>query len=251
MCKTQACIIFLAGVFVSVGIMIGGNSNSSIANAVEKNKFVGVWFYYYRSYSSGLSPRWITIFDNGEAYEDLPSGGYLHFDKEASKKNEYQTNYWGTYIVKGNECTISRPGVINPRKLTLTKENEIHLDTRGYAYRVPNVDGFRLEGSWTTSSDQSVEFINSFKDGKRPLITFKKDGTFRDYGQFIDNIMWHSPRNAGQGTYEIKNYTLVLNYDNQPRAELAFSLSGNNKSGPPASDPLIIFLDRRTMYKAE
>lgn len=247
--------ILLEGVSNYISTMNSGSRDGLIANAAEKNKFVGVWFYYYRNrfsaftYSS-LDPSWITIFDNGEAYEDLPTGGFLHFDKDASKNDENQAKNWGTYIIKGNECIISRPGVINPTRLFFIKECEIELDSGVSALRVPNVDGFRLEGSWTTvRGDQNMDFINSYEDGERPLITFKKDGTFIDYGQFIDDIMWSSPRNAGQGTYEIKNYTLVLDYDNQPTAELSFSLHGTNKSDPLASDPTFIFLDRCTMNK--
>ncbi len=222
----------------------------------DKNKFEGLWFYYYHMWfqsgplQSGFSPRWITIFDNGEAYEDLPNGGYLHFEKDASKENKDQAVYWGTYTVNGNQCTIVRPGSTYPRKLTFIKENQVQLDTGEHAFRVPNVDGLGLEGFWTSSSDPSRKFLNHFKDGEKPLIAFSKGGTFRDYGQF-NNEFVASRRSAGEGTYEIKNYTLVLTYDNQPSVELAFSFFAKDRDDLLSSHSSLIFLNRATLMRAE
>jgi hypothetical protein len=194
-----------------------------------------------------VRPNWITIFDNGESYEHLPHGGFLHFDGNASKQNEYQAPYWGRYEIDGNRITIRRAGVIYPSMFTLLGSNGMHLERNIRAHRVPNVDGLRLDGVWTTAAAQAEYPPYSFPPGQRPLISFSGSGTFRDEGLFVYGV-WPSTRNPRVGTYDISARTLTLNYSDQAPIELSFSPMGNNDNSRPGSRPELFFVDLHSLY---
>ncbi len=232
-------------------IALSGCSGSAGASAAARptdNPFVGLWFYMAApEYGREVAPGWVTIFANGESYQHLPQGGFLHFDANASKQNEYQTPYWGRYEIDGNRITIRRPGVIYPSTFTLLGDNEMLLERSIRAYLVPNVDGLRLDGVWTTVAAQAEYPPYSFPPGQRPLISFSSNGAFRDEGLFL-NGYWLSTRNPGMGAYDIKAWTLTLNYSDQAPIELSFSPMGNNDNSRPGSRPKLFFMELHSLY---
>ncbi len=54
-------------------------------------------------------------------------------------------------------------------------------------------------------------FIPCAIDGyKRPILFFKKDGTFINEGIEFSNLTYGDPYAIGKGTYEIINYSLLM-----------------------------------------
>lgn len=206
------------------------------------NGIEGVWMHLM-----GGNPRWKTFFSNGQIFEDIPREGFVGFDQDASKSNEYTKGYWGNYEYNNGSGTIMKPGVIFETKISFQKPGQIKLDNDFY-YRCDAVDGLRLQGVWTSYADPSDPSLD--KAGSKPLITFTKDGRFIDEGifeTFLDNTSPASvPKAAGSGTYEIKNFTLLLKYTDGHSKQVAFS-------GLLAADPVIrndiIYLARSRFNK--
>jgi hypothetical protein len=107
------------------------------------------------------------------------------------------------------------------------------------------VNNYKLSRSYTSYSDPS-ELATYFGPGKdRPVIQFKPDGKFIDEGLFAihDSLVYWDPAltKPGKGTYELKDYTLILNYDDsRKKVQSSFTF----KYGPDikdASDSIIIF----------
>ncbi len=102
-----------------------------------------------------------------------------------------------------------------------------------------------LEGSAVARQDTTPLFAR-LPPGRKPVITLARDGRFADEGVFAAFL--HSsysdddPRDrAGAGTYEIRNYTLVLHDSDGRVKQVAFTaLLGAD----PARSSDILFLRR-------
>lgn len=215
----------------------GGFSGGGIA---------GVWMGFTTGIGSyEPSPRWYTFYDDGTVFTDLPGDGLLGFDRRASQAGGNQANYWGTYAVSGGAGAIRRPGVNVPIRIKVLSANQIQLDNDTF-YHCVRMDGLLLDGSWTSFANPRDPDLARLPPGRKPVITLARDGRFADEGVFAAFL--HSsysdddPRDrAGAGTYEIRNYTLVLHYSDGRVKQVAFTaLLGAD----PARSSDILFLRR-------
>lgn len=89
------------------------------------------------------------------------------------------------------------------------------------------VDGARLEGTYALREH----------NGKIPKITFTADGRFKDEGAI--HVLEHSlykltslTAKPGEGTYEVKNYTILFHYSDGREFQAAFLGLGASKGDP-------------------
>ena len=84
----------------------------------------------------------------------------------------------------------------------------------GLDLHYPDVDELRLQGSWTSYADPSDPQLATLPAGQKPVISFSKDRRFNDEGLSLAFLHWasadKSAEGPGSGTYEVKNYTLVV-----------------------------------------
>jgi len=221
-------------------------STAADLGSIKGKGIVGVWMGFTTvmgRYEPEL--RWVTFYDDGQALKDIPRDGLEGFDRRASKADPDQQPYWATYTWDGNRGSIVTPGVLNPITLKKKSANQITLGIDVY-YRCVEVDGLRLQGSWTTFADPNDPALGRMEPGKKPIITLNRDGTFVDEGvfaSFFDQYTAIDPARslAGNGTYELKRFSLILHYaDGRTRKIAITGVFG----GSPAPSADIIFLSR-------
>lgn len=190
----------------------------------NSNPLEGVWMtihlqsMYYDVNSSG-DPQWITFFDNGRVYENLPDD-MNNFDKNSSNLGTYQFS-------NGNGFLKWFPQ--SPATAIIAKDANDILVRLGSGddnyHRCKSVDGLRLQGSWTSYANPNDPFLDDHSIAK-PMITFNSDGSFTDYGIFslLDVAVFPKPNTQpGSGTYSINNFMLTLNYNNGVTRQVSFT----------------------------
>ena len=208
----------------------GGGPASSAGNigpggAPRGSGIVGVWLgfkNYYPSYEP--RPRYYVYFEDGTVFEDLPRKGLAGFNRAASKAESGQASYWGTYSVSGSSGTITKPGVKYPEKIEVQGAGKMKLDGLIFQ-RCRPVDGLRLQGAWTSYANPNDPALDRLPRGKKPIFHFSGDGRFVDDG-VLASFLGEGDRStdqAGSGTYEIRDFTLVLRYSDGRVKQFAFS----------------------------
>ncbi len=89
--------------------------------------------------------------------------------------------------------------------------------------RMPPVDGLRLDGRWGLKPDLSLELT---KVGR-----FKDDGVFH-HAAFVDTKRPKPPK-KGAGTYELREWTIFLSYDDGTAWSTDFSTIGPDPQNAP------------------
>ncbi len=183
--------------------------------------------------------RWFALYPNGDFYPYLPDEGFLGFDREPSNES------WGKATISGKKMTLeSKPW----GRLKLEKVSETQWNVEGSKLAIYQpckpVDGLKIEGfysadgkDWTTKKATSLPVGITY-------IAFKKDGSFIDYGCF------HSPSvdKPSKGTYFIKNFTIVLQYEDGFVKKRGFcSLGGID----PFKEDAAYIMGQYTWYKGK
>lgn len=170
---------------------------------------------------------WKIVLPNGDYFNQLPPEGFLDFSKNQTGGT------WGTFTMNGNTGVFTHPY----ETIEVKKISETELEKVGYTnrlYKLASVDGVKLSGKyvngapgWSTGGNYPYSANQA-----QPMIEFTTNGTFNDMGAFVTNFTMpdqYPERAPGNGTYEIKNFTLILNYADGRKITKAFSGSLNNK----------------------
>jgi hypothetical protein len=230
-----------------------GNDNDYDDNTdkeTSENGISGVWMGFVVPYWQ-YTPveRYLTIYEDGTLFHDLPLAGLDGFDPEKSKTNENEQGYWGTYSLDGTSGTYIYNQSSQPWEMSIEADGTLKLGVDTY-YRTNSVDGLRLDGSWSTSPD--AEFAEQEIDGLKYIIRFTPDGRFQDEGLMWGFFDFRDPEASsvgpGKGTYEIINYTLHLSYDDGRTRSAAFSLF---LSGEQEPSPSMIYIHRTGLYSLD
>ena len=78
------------------------------------------------------------------------------------------------------------------------------------------------------------------------MITFRKDGTFTNTGISYANITRSPDYAIGSGTYQVKNFSLVMSYTDGRRVQVGFV---GIKNVDPAGEPTLYFINNLLNYK--
>ncbi len=157
--------------------------------------------------SIGKDLYFLVLYDDGIGYwhSFLPEQGLHQLHRPSLTFGRYN------YVVAGNSGKLMSD---NKDYLMSMKEVGLTLDGDDY-YPLPSVDNLMLEGSWYRS-----DFYLEIKKGSYTFgyLTFTKEGTFKDEGM-LDTC---SDIKAGQGTYQIKDYTLILKFTDGRNENITF-----------------------------
>jgi hypothetical protein len=134
-----------------------------------------------------------------------------------------------------------------PWVLRTQKANELKIDSDVY-YRCASVDGLRLEGAWTSYANPADPALDRLPAGQRPILRFSRDGRFVDEGLFAVFMRSYSGGDdrPGAGTYELRDFTAILRYDDGRVRREAFN---GLLSADPARTNDVIFLRRTPLQK--
>ena len=185
---------------------------------------VGVWtgteirrYYGTGTFTTTMAlPAWYVFFDDGVMLQQFPDEGLAGFDRGVLQANPKFTNEWQTYTFNGTTGATVRPEGAAPWALEMTGPDQLTVNHMSFR-RCPDVTGTRLEGSWYQQSadDATDPDFARRPRGSRPLIHFTGAGRFDDEGLFAVAIPSRSGGNdrPGAGTYEIRDYSIILRYD--------------------------------------
>lgn len=170
--------------------------------------------------------RWMIVLRNGQYFNQLPTEGFLNFS------NNQTGGTWGIFSMNGNSGSFSN----QYETLNVNKISDSEMEIMGYTnhiYKLSAIDGLKLDGQYNTIPNWST--ISNYPyapNDPQPMIEFDSNGTFNDMGAFVLNFTLpyqYSERAPGSGTYEIKNFTLILNYSDGRKITKAFSGIFNNQ----------------------
>ena len=170
--------------------------------------------------------EWKIVLPDGSYFNQLPREGFLNFSKNQTGGS------WGIFSVSGNSGTFQNQyESIQVKKISSTELEKIGYSNR--LYLLSTVDGLKLNGSYNTIPNWST--ISNYPYGPadaQPMISFDQQGNFLDQGAFVTNFTQpyqDAQRAPGAGTYEIKKFTLILNYTDGRKITRSFSGVLNNK----------------------
>jgi len=170
--------------------------------------------------------EWKVVLPDGSYFNQLPREGFLGFSKNQSGGT------WGTFTYNEHSGTFQN----QYETIQVRKISETELEKVGYAnrlYKLYPLEGLKLSGKYNTIPNWSVMSNYPYgPDDPQPMISFAEKGTFKDMGAFVTNftIPYQDPQRApGTGTYEIKNFTLILSYADGRKITRSFGGVFNNK----------------------
>lgn len=146
-------------------------------------------------------------------------------------QREQARRLWGTWTFEGGRGVLKMPYA----EIPIVQDGQDLILTTGkteHRYRrAREVDGARIDGTYGLLEH----------NGKVPAITFTEDGGFSDDGAV--KVLEHGGYQTystgdkpGKGTYEVKNWTLLLHYADGREFSTVFLGAGYQKSDPrPAS----------------
>ncbi len=178
-----------------------------------------------------VKATYLAFFNNGQVYynKELPKEGFNQINTYTQAA--LFPRWWGTYTYQNGAGVIKLSYTTIPFTL---KDGKIYLEM--YQKKIdysamPNPDGIMLEGNWCGAG---------VYNGKTACIRFTANGQFEENGvikrvEHEINTAFNSIPESGQGTYEIKNNSIIFHYSNGFTYQAAFSgLSLQKGSTSPA-----------------
>ncbi len=248
---------FLGGMDIDIKaetvVAVDSPKSSSSNSRLIGNGIAGVWVIYNKPYVfSGLQWSWFVFFNNGKSLSNMPNGGF--YNLSAASYYDEQKNlpeYWsvGNYSFANGAGTNKKNNASNYlEKLKLVKPNQLSIDGTNY-FKCVNVDGKKLEGSFTSFGNPNDPELKTLPIGSKPVITFTKDGKFADEGLFntylFDGATNPAAGKPGSGTYFLQDYSIVLKYTDGRIRQEAFSVPFSDN----LDDASIIFISRSQINK--
>jgi hypothetical protein len=227
--------------------------NANTNNLLSDNGIAGVWVSYNKpDITQNLQWNWLVFFNNGKSLQNMPGGGFYNLPKGSYYDVTRNTpDYWpvGSYTINnGNGKNKKRDDVSYQETLQLIKSNQLNINGTNY-FKCINVNGQKLNGSFTSYANPNDPQINTLAYGEKPVLTFTKEGKFKDEGLFntylFDGATNPAAAKPGNGTYELKDYSIILKYDDGRVRQEAFTIPFSNT----ANDATIIFINRAQINK--
>jgi hypothetical protein len=227
------------------------NNNVSVSNVTAANEagsgITGVWINYEninRGFAN-LSWNWKIFFANGKSIQAIPSEGLYNYTVNVEKNLKV-----GTYqFANGSGTNYKYPEQKSPDKMKLVKPNQLEID--GVVYlKCKAVNGQKLNGSFTSFANPHDTDLENQPIGEKHRITFTNDGKFIDEGIHTFFLQCYCGKDkaydaAGSGTYELKDFSIILTYNDGRVKQEAFSIPFGNTT----TDATIIFLRRGQLNK--
>ncbi|MFT3933715.1 MAG: hypothetical protein QM726_08890 [Chitinophagaceae bacterium] len=164
-----------------------------------------------------------------------PDGQYLTYMPESglngiTPANSNQTGSWGSFTNSGNMLSFVNNkygSKMELYKISSTAMSRYPKSTSSIYKKVKPVDGLLFEGAYSPELSYyngKTDIISKQIDpNKRPIIFFKKDGTYINEGIAFSNLTLGDDYAIGRGTYEIVNYSLILTTQNGKKLQVAFT----------------------------
>jgi hypothetical protein len=225
------------------------NNNKGSSKITEKkagyslngNGIVGLWqILTYDYVNKNTTFKHQAFFANGQTIGTCPTNGFYNYNGGSDENVTILP-----YNFSNNKGMIISEQYGNS---TLEKidNNRLKIGTETY-FKCQNVDAAKLSGTY--GAVDYVEGNLCIDNGTKTIIHFNKNGTFTDEGfwAYVEGKgTKYKPENApGKGTYEIKDFTIFLTYEDGHKKVVAFNFSLNTI----LQNHKMIFIDQSKLYK--
>ncbi len=144
-------------------------------------------------------------------------------------ENSNENGSWGAVTDKGNVLHLvnDKYGNMDLYKITPTSMSRYPNSKSTIYKKVKQADGLRFEGAFSPElsyHNGKTDIISKQIDPhKRPIIFFKKDGTYINEGISFSNLTFGDDFAIGTGSYEIVNFSLILTTQSGRKLQVAFT----------------------------
>jgi hypothetical protein len=225
-------------------ITIKASTSSSTTN-FSGNGIEGVWISYNNShilaYKAGFKYR--IFFNDGKVLLTTPDAGLYNF-----KNTPDLNDYWGVYTYNNKNGVLKSGNNLRfTDNIKFVSNDVINIGEEEYR-KCKSVNGSKLNGSFSYYGNGDPLQI-SLPYGQNPKMIFYSNGKFTDEGMYYQILKDHSKDDAynaaGVGTYELKDYSIILTYTDGRIKQLSFTIP---QSDTPANAYLILF-GRVSLFK--
>lgn len=219
-------------------------SNMSSTTSLQGTPISGVWMTFKANLGSEASYEWRVFFGNGKSLDNLPNQGLYGYDVNGERNRDV-----GTYTFRNNSGHNRKSSVDQyGDQLALLSSDQLKIDNDIYK-RCASVNGTRLAGSFTSFANPHDPSLRVMPLGNRPVITFSRDGRFKDEGVFntyaFDRETNPSAARSGSGTYEFRDFSVILKYDDGRMRQESFNVIWSNS----VENASTIFIRRMPLQK--
>jgi hypothetical protein len=220
---------------------------NATATSFSNNGIEGVWVSWGNRdiLADRFKFRWRIFFKDGKALLTIPDGGLYNFSN-----TDDLANYWGTYNYT-NQKGVLKSG--NNLQFTdnIKYSSTETITIQGEEYRKCKVvNGGKLYSTFCYYMPGDNN-INTLPIGQKPRITFTQNGKFTDEGLFYqmlrDNNKDDAYNSAGSGTYELKDFSIILKYSDGRIKQQSFSIPASETT----ANATIILLGRLSLHKTK
>ncbi|MEI6059069.1 MAG: hypothetical protein WCR72_00090 [Bacteroidota bacterium] len=191
----------IAGVWV-------GFENGKYVFGVTSYDYVNNRNNYGSTYkATAQAIKWRVFWSDGKYYDGMPHDGLINFNR-----NDPKNDYAGSYSMDRNMVTAKMDHYSSANRLYVfyPPAKLKYLDKYEYVKCQP-VDGLTLNGTYNSADPTSIAYYISLNK-PNPTISFTTNGQFID-DNYIGEYANDPKLRPGSGKYEIKNFTIILNYD--------------------------------------
>jgi hypothetical protein len=205
------------------------NPASQKVNNTGKSKArYNLWMAHKLSATAKLgdiSFQYVVISSDNRCLYHFPEKGLLNIEQEYSGSDS-----WGTVTDKGDRLLLSNDkyGKMDLYKRTTGMGRYADSKPSDYYKKCKPVDGLRIEGAYSPDVSLYTKKSNAIDKAvddpnKRAIIFFKKDGTYINEGISFSNITKGDDFAIGKGTYEMKDFSLILTTQSGRKLQTSFA----------------------------
>jgi hypothetical protein len=201
-----------------------------LSKATPAQKTDNIRYEVWESFVTNISTlrqelKTVVFSPDGKCMYHMPEKGL----NGVTPANSNENGSWGIVTDKGNLIQLrnEKYGNMELYKISPTSMSR-YSNLRDPIYKkTRQVDGLRFEGAYSPELSYHTgkpDIISGQIDpNKRPIIFFKKDGTYINEGLAFSNLTFGDDFAIGKGTYEIINYSLILTTQSGRKLQIAFA----------------------------
>ncbi len=225
---------------------ISNNTSTVNNNAPSNNNGIeGVWVSYNNNgiLADRAKFKWRIFFKDGKSLLTIPDAGLYNFSNTADLNN-----YWGTYTYNNKKGVLKSGNNLQFTDDIKGSSNDIIFIQSEEYRKCVLLNGSKLNGSFSYYANGD-SYQTKFPYGQNPKITFNANGKFTDEGLFYQILKDYNKddayNSAGSGTYELKDFSIILKYSDGRIKQTSFTIPAS----VTAQNTELILLGRASLFK--